>query len=483
MSRTITVVVTNHTGEQLEFVKDSATSDEGPIGAPVNGQKTVAPGGTFSFTARNTSLFNGGNKGTFQLANANKSLLYVIFFTHPQLSGTTYVQVQSFNTNPGGPPNSLGPSVGTYYQVYTGDPVTSAVNVYKGIRANAFNENAYVVPLAADPYAAANNCTDMTNAMFYNGVRLTQVVEAAYDQGTTVPYAPADFSGGQMAAIVDALYRSWTDRSGADWPILQFLQNYIYAGKDKPVMQMWVPKIKYHDKNGDGASVFNISGYQSFSLCGSDGVWNQSGVRTFLQLLAGGGHFAAISANKDFANQDKTNDGRDLYSSFLNSGLIRRGDLVNSHYATVGNTTGYYYLDITEDASPQNCGLLLSLLFGRTVNGLGQGTPGDYNTFMQLEGWQAEGSSKSTRHNIDYAAYNKTLWNTSTFGACPYSEKRATTIFLAPPSWTPQLYTITGMMPYVGAYATSKGQPQDWLNTAMFRIPVDAPVLPEKYYD
>ena len=102
---------------------------------------------------------------------------------------------------------------------------------------------------------------------------------------------------------------------------------------------------------------------------------------------------------------------------------------------------------------------------------------GTYNTFIQLEGWQAGGS----RHNADYATYQQTLWNISTYGASAYSEKRATSIFLAPAGWTPQVYQTTRMMPYVGAYAQSNGSPQGWLNPSLVTIPADAPALPSRY--
>ncbi|CAE6703322.1 hypothetical protein R75461_06292 [Paraburkholderia nemoris] len=77
--------------------------------------------------------------------------------------------------------------------------------------------------------------------------------------------------------------------------------------------------------------------------------------------------------------------------------------------------------------------------------------------------------------------YQQTLWNISTYGASAYSEKRATSIFLAPAGWTPQVYQTTLMMPYVGAYANSNGTPQSWLNTSLVTIPPGAPPLPSRY--
>ena len=98
MSRTITITVTNHCSETLSYVPGSAKSDEGPAAQPLNNQQSVAPGGTIAFSATNTALVNGGNKGTFTLANSDKSRSFVIFYTHPQLGGETYVQVQNTST-------------------------------------------------------------------------------------------------------------------------------------------------------------------------------------------------------------------------------------------------------------------------------------------------------------------------------------------------------------------------------------------------
>ena len=65
----------------------------------------------------------------------------------------------------------------------------------------------------------------------------------------------------------------------------------------------------------------------------------------------------------------------------------------------------------------------------------------------------------------DFDTHKATLWNISTYGASIYSEKRGTTIFLAPPGWNPQLRPGgTIMMNYVGADPR-----QAWLNTALVR--------------
>ncbi|MDI9654524.1 hypothetical protein QM306_40740, partial [Burkholderia cenocepacia] len=79
---------------------------------------------------------------------------------------------------------------------------------------------------------------------------------------------------------------------------------------------------------------------------------------------------------------------------------------------------------------------------------------GTYNTFIQLEGWQAGGS----RHNADYATYQQTLWNISTYGVSAYSEKRATSIFLASAGIvTSDVFSQPCGVPFDCAYAPTYG--------------------------
>ncbi|HWD29035.1 MAG TPA: hypothetical protein VG387_17815, partial [Rhizomicrobium sp.] len=85
-------------------------------------------------------------------------------------------------------------------------------------------------------------------------------------------------------------------------------------------------------------------------------------------------------------------------------------------------------------------------------------------------------TSGGPRHGQDYAAYSQSFWNISTFGAAPYSEKRATTIFLAPAPWVPSIYSDTFMMPYVGAET-----PQLWLKTSLVQVPKNTPAPPSQY--
>lgn len=117
-----------------------------------------------------------------------------------------------------------------------------------------------------------------------------------------------------------------------------------------------------------------------------------------------------------------------------------------------------------ETAPNANCPFILSLLIGRTAWGAVTGN--NHNTFVQLEGWPATGwTGAGGRHGVDYQTHGATKWNISTYGACLYSEKRGMTVFLAPPTWIPNVNPGgTIMAPYDGA-ATAQG----WLDRNLVR--------------
>jgi hypothetical protein len=494
-SRTISIAVTNRTSTSLSF--GSATTSEGPA-ATAKGSP-VASGGVLTATAKNSGLTYYGNEGTFVLSGG--ALSYTVFYTHPAGLGNTTVNLKAANAGCVGGANAL---------TYSGDPVNATMNLYQGVAVPSTNSagqavTGYAVPLAANAYAQSNNCQDLANSLYGANMRQAATVTAAYNQ-TATPYLAADFSGQMTAQIVPQLLAAWKtavgpnpDLKNPDQAILNLLADYLVPppapGQTQQQVQMWIPEITYQSGSGKAPSVYELTGYSAALPFYDNGVWNDDAVETFLGLLVGGAHFVAISASRDFANQDlgvpiaANAAWPDLNLLFKNTDLTQRHDLANSHYCGTGSTdfnaTGTYYLNIDQDFAPAGCGLILSLLFGSTVNGVTTPPTGTYNTFMQLEGWQANGASKSSRHMLDYAAYQQTLWNISTYGACPYSEKRATTVFLAPGGWTPQVYQTTRMAPYVGAYAAGtypNGKPQDWLNTALVTIPAGAPALPSKYY-
>jgi hypothetical protein len=479
MSRTINIHITNYTGLTLGF--GNAQSGEGP--AATANMTSVASGGTMIVSAYNNSTFNGGNKGTFTLTSG--SVQFLIFYTHPQTTGSSYVQVQQQTT---------GYISGVSAQTYSGDPIDAYVNLYRGVGVAAPNAAmGYAVPLASNPYDQSNNVQDFVNSMFGPNMRAPSLVSASYNQSADV-FTPADFTGGQMASpLVQTLTSLWmgtASASNTDSDIIAFLKGFVGGNNNQTPLNMVVPSIIYQPNTDPSApSSYVLDGYTTYEMMGSSGgsyFWNQEAVTNFLTLLVGGAHFVSISADQDYQNAGQSNPGRDLYAAFRSSGLTQRGDLGNSHYCGVApvNTTGEYYLDIGSDFAPAGCAFILSLLFGRTVNSVSS-TPGTYNTFMQLEGWPANGLTGGSRHGADYNAYKQSLWNISTYGAAPYSEKRATTVFLTTPGFPIQAYQTTCMMPYVGAYATGtypNGKPQSWLNTSVVSVGSGQPQLPSKYY-
>lgn len=475
-TRTTKIRLLNETTETLYFL--NPTSTEGPVATA--SVTSFVPGQEMWVTATNTATFYAGNEGTFTIANASGSLSYTFAYTHPQGSGTSNITQQS------GTPGALA---GFNKDEFTGDPIFAEVRLYQGVAVPGV-DGAYAVPLS---YNSAGNNQNFLNSLFGPNMRSPTLVTAAASQ-TTTPYTPADYTAGQLDAVVDALYAVWMGSisgNAADAAIITFLKGFL-GPTDAPPMNIWIPAITY---KGGSPVIYELTGYDGGPMMSTNsqgnGVdWNPDKVRTFLKLLVGGAHFVCISADDDFTNQSLTNPGRDLYAAFKDSGLSQRDDLGCSHYKSVLNDTGVYYLSyITTDFAPMDCGLLVSLLFGCTVNDSDAAT-GTYNTFMQLEGWPAHGLRGGTRHMADYDASTDSLWNISTFGATPYSEKRATTVFLAPGAapghgqWLPRLYQTTRMMPYVGAYATGNppGSPQGWLNTDVVQIPSGTAALPSKYY-
>lgn len=488
--RTIQITITNHSSKTLTQASASKTGGSTP--SIVSGSLPLATGKSLTISADG----NHDVTGVFTLADESKTVSFAVTYCHPHSDDPTTVSVPlnyDFADCQGWPDQNP----------YSGHDVIAAVNLYDGVTVRNKNGdgtgmNAYVVPLASDPYSMKGNCQDLANSLFAPNVRSSSVVQSYYDQGSACPYLPADFTGGQVSGqfsdygtggrLVQTLLNFWPGlndgSTGSDQQMIHFLANYLVPDGGQDPLVMHVPNITYNEKVG-GLPAYKITGYTAFPFAtpgDKTSEANMANVKTFLMLLCSGAHFVAISADEDFKNFGSgiTNTGRDLYTAFRHAGLAAGigTDPGNSHYTTSLNGTGLYYGMVDQPWAPPGSELILSLLFGQTVN-----EPGfinnSYNTFMQLEGWQAN-TLHNDRHMADYAAYQASLWNISTYGACPYSEKRGTTIFLAPAAWFPTTSQVTLMMPYVGAYAQSATMPQPWLDTSVVWAP-DAAPLASKY--
>ncbi|WP_431227107.1 hypothetical protein [Burkholderia contaminans] len=455
--RSITINVVNAI-PSTTLAYGNAASRSGSL--PQASQTQVATGQSTAVSASNSW---GDCTGSFSLAGGDAS--FAVSYTHPFGSQPTTVSVTP----------SAGYVSGADAATFPGHDSVANLTLYRGV---ATANGAWVVPLAQLATPPANNCQDFANSMFGSNVRTAAAIQSAYQSTGPLGYVPpADFTGGQLAGFVAQWVQRWQSGAAygvlpaADAQLVDALKQYVSSASNAGPLTMWVPQIAW--QAGSDPAVFALTGYRAFPFVDAQGNWNASTLSAFLTLLAAGSHIVAISATNDLP----AGVTMQAFDSFMGaSGLTTSTDIGNSHYASVLNTTGRYYLSVGSDFAPANCGLILSFLYGRTVNNLLAGA-GAYNTFIQLEGWQAGGS----RHNADYATYQQTLWNISTYGASAYSEKRATSIFLAPAGWTPQVYQTTRMMPYVGAYAQSNGSPQGWLNTSLVTIPADAPALPSRY--
>jgi hypothetical protein len=313
------------------------------------------------------------------------------------------------------------------------------------------------------------NLPQFINSLFDADVRASSVITGAIAAGKLT----AAFSD-QLPVILPVWLAAWQQSLGlpynqadfahcppSDAAALGFLANYIGSN----ALSLYVPALEPVSIAGGQPPVYALTGYQQ-RVFKPGGSWDLAVVTAFLELLYHGAHFVAVHAAYDLAYGQPVGA---LWSLFKSSSALkpyRRHDPGNSHYTSLTNVCGYYVPDITADTAPANCPLLAALLCCPTVAEV-TCNPSMYNSFLQLEGWEAP----YARHNADYQTYKQTLWNISTFGACAYSEKRGTALFLAPADWAPAPSLGTFMPPYYGAEPA-----QAWLNTSLVQLPAGYPV-------
>jgi hypothetical protein len=269
----------------------------------------------------------------------------------------------------------------------------------------------------------------------------------------------------ELGRIIDAWQAAWGGGPApaanvcptSDTTFLRYLRTYVRAHN----LSTWVPRTHF-DGFHEGKVKLHLARYEQVQLVTGGGADDMAGVRRLLKLFAAGAHFVFIHSTRDLGGGGIPS----FYDQVYGGGLATRTARMNSHYTQtfVSNlNAGLYYPDfVTEETAPANhCPFITSLLIGRTSWGLGGNA---HNTFMQLEGWPATGwTGAGGRHGKDYKTHVATKWNISTFGASLYSEKRGTTVFLAPPGWNPQPGPQI-MAPYDGA-----NQAQSWLDRDLVR--------------
>jgi len=482
------IAVTNWTNATLSFQNAKSHGGTSLAASP----SSIGHGATMTVTVTIQPI--GGGSGGFSLSGGN--VAFAIGYgvaPNGQFALDVVSQTSGFVALVGQPE----------FKALPGSNVSTTLNLYQGVASGTQAPYGYVVPLAASPYTQTNNCADFANSLYGPNVRQFSLVSTKFEQPpTTEIWQPADFTGGQLTAtggVVDTLFKAMANNTGADGKILRFLANFLVPASLQG-MNMWIPALRWGGMTGTSPSLpaYELRGYDLYRLSqGFQGParWQESApyLKIFLSLLVSGAHFVVISADADYDNQGVARSTYgSLLEAFVNSGLPQSQDPGNSHYTDVLlNVSGKYYLDIGGEWAPPGSGLMLALLFGSTVNKPYKLlTSGGYNTFLQLEGWQAS-VPYSKRHKTDYNAHEQSLWNFSTFGASPYSEKRGTTIFLAPPQWVPTVYSNTFMMPYVGAYPVTLvygtppvkvgPKPPRWFDSSVVSVQAGTPAAPAQY--
>lgn len=309
-----------------------------------------------------------------------------------------------------------------------------------------------------------SNVPQFIDSMFLPDVRSLSVVASAITGGnSTVQFAPTE-----TPKITSVWNAAWCVYNGlpfdmnlfaycqeSDRVFIRVLSQFLYANR----LCLVVPNIQLLSTTND-MPTYGLSGYTQYPFV-PDGKWDMNVVARFLDLLVSGAHFVFIQDRIDLPPGVTVPSFYTLFTTSNDFKPYRRHDPGNSHYTSLTNVCGYYIPSIDSNKTPSPCPFFLALLVGPTDSGI-TCNPTTYSTFMQLEGWEATAS----RHNVDYnTIYQPTLWNVSTYGACAYSEKRATTVFLAPQQWVARTNPNTIMAPYAGAETR-----QPWLNTSVVRL-------------
>lgn len=245
----------------------------------------------------------------------------------------------------------------------------------------------------------------------------------------------------ERRTITTALKKGWNGGHAScpdsDTEFLSFMKDYAASSK----LVMWVPKL---ESQGGSPATYGLLGYQANDF-GSGGT-----VDLFLDLFLAGAHFVVIHSAEDLGQA-----GKDFYKALIGA-LSTSRPLGHSHYA--GTSAGNPGSGAVFPSTPQGYPYIVALLSDHTSRS-------DPNSFFQMEGWPLFASPyistdaaslmarDADRHlKTDFATHNETIWNISTYGACAFSEKRGTTIFLAPQGWSP--FAAAGspiMSPYRGS--------------------------------
>ncbi|QRN95736.1 hypothetical protein JRI60_42930 [Archangium violaceum] len=307
------------------------------------------------------------------------------------------------------------------------------------------------------------NIQAFVDSCFNVGVRGVAALNAAIGAGQFI----ADFTNGESEQILDCLVATWRyaeDRKmnlfhnrcpESDRTFIHFLASYIRQRQLVLYMPLFIADGMY----GGTVPRYRLMRYSTVALRANN-AWDYEAVRQFLRYFLFGAHIVVVDSALT-ANQRLQGEFQTACAGHF------KGGASNSHYASVVSTNGLAYPNtVVTDRAPNPCPFICSLLVGTTSRE-------PYCSFFQLEGWPTTDQTtlydaawaRQSRHMQDYDTHNRTKWNISTYGACAYSEKRGTAIFLAPANWNPRPRADAIMPSFRGAEVR-----QGWLNTNLVRI-------------
>lgn len=472
MSHPITLNWTNLSTDAFSFGQVQVEHGTTPTANP----PVLPAGGSSSVTADQSNNLSPGPVGSFNWTSASNGQTIAVQYNHPAGTGQTVVEVQCASAYE----VSADQQQWSSQQTYT----NASLQQHAAVLSLYLRDAGGAGPPAPPPAGGLVPLDDsmVNKAAFVNSLFTTQVRDAGVNQldpdiaAGALKYDYADSNS--QSLILGGWLAAWQYLAGLPYDPaaaqrcpeqdLQFLQWFVpYIADNQLCLAM--PTLSL-EPGGASPPIYRSTGYTASPFV-SAGTWNQDTVQRFLGLLYYGAHIVVVCASAD---RNGGNAVANLGSALSASGLPTRHDLYNSHYGLSGGLLGTYYApqgaptpslsqrDVETFASSSPPGqepLIFSLLTGPTA-------ATDPNYFLQLEGWPAQDVLLPTpggaRHNADYQANISLYWNFATYGACVYSEKRSTPVFLCNSAFNLAIDPSTGMPSYVGATEL-----EDWMNPGL----------------
>lgn len=313
-----------------------------------------------------------------------------------------------------------------------------------------------------DPWPGPFGADVDISALFRAG--LQGAIKDGETDGEAVPDAQWLIDDATRELIISVLTGYWDDALAPDWDPREIVYDRLFVELVRDYVQaqdLWIayPRFVCAEKRDTAPSRYRIEMYAIAPFRRSD-AWVPATIDRFFQLMLSGAHFVVVQSSSDLPSS-----GPDFFSTF--KGLPSAGKAMHSHYTSHkvslnGRNYPGLHLSGEDDTLDQLIDPTQSVLLPVVLS---DHTSNLYpNAFFQMEGWRP-GVNKyggplsqynqlalagGFRHGADFATHGATFWNISTYGACPFSEKRGGTVFLAPESWMIDTFRTEGMPLYRG---------------------------------